>query len=229
MRAYIPMALAIATLTVAPLAAAPLAAQNATQPPATLPAKSAERAGTRTVTVQNDRQATVTFFVEAGRIERPVGTVGAGQMSAIDLPDWAVRGNRTLTLIARTEGDNARVARYELPLRDQSLLGLLVPPANGLPQTDSMVVSTPRGAASSATVTIDNARDRRVSVYAEQGLLFVLLGDVAPKSQRTLDVPAQLLRNKTPLRVFARPEGNASVSTNALRLKEGDHIAVVIM
>lgn len=224
MRAYIPMAAAIFSF-----AAAPAGAQNTTQPPATLPTKSAERSGVRTVAVQNDRQAAVTFFVEAGRIERAVGTVPAGQTGAIELPQWAVRGERTVTLIARAEGSDARVARYELPLRDQALLGLLVPPAEGLPQTDSLVVSTPRGAAGSTTVTIDNVRDRRVRVYAEQGLLFVLLGEVNPKSQRTLDVPAPLLRNKAPLRVFARPEGNASVSTNALRLKEGDHIAVVIM
>ncbi|MBY0491962.1 MAG: hypothetical protein K2R93_19125 [Gemmatimonadaceae bacterium] len=224
MRAYIPMALAITSL-----AAAPLAAQTTTADTASLPAKRAERAATRTVTVQNDRQAAVTFFIDAGRVEQAVGTVAAGQTGAIDLPEWAVRGARQITLTARATGDNARVARYELPLRDRSLLGLLVPPAEGLPANDSLLVSTPRGAARSATVTIDNARDRRVSVYAEQGLLFVLLGEVDPKSQRTLDVPAQLLRNASPLRVFARPEGNAPVSTNALRLKEGDHIAVVIM
>jgi hypothetical protein len=224
MRAYIPMALAITSL-----AAAPLAAQNTTPDTVSLPAKRAERSTARTVTVQNDRQAAVTFYIEAGRVEHPVGTVAAGQTGAIDLPTWATRGARQVTLIARATGDNARVARYELPLRDRALLGLLVPPAEGLPANDSLLVSTPRGAASTATVTIDNARDRRVSVYAEQGLLFVLLGTVDPKSQRTLEVPTQLLRSAAPLRVFARPEGNASVSTSALRLKEGDHIAVVIM
>ncbi len=121
------------------------------------------------------------------------------------------------------------IARYEVPVVAGQMLGLLVPPAEGLPTGDSLMISLPAGVGSAATVTIDNARREPVTVFAEQGLRFVKLGEVDPKQQATLPLPASMLGRTDAVRVFARPAGATERSTQALRVKEGDRLAVIVM
>ncbi len=199
-----------------------------TQPPARLPATKVVGDSLKALTVQNDRHTAVTVYVEAGRSERALGTVSANSVGTLELPSWALTGQSTLKLFAKAEGEGNLVARYAMPVND-SRFGLLVPPAKGLPRTDSVVISRPTSAGTAATVTIDNERDRPVTVYAEQGLVFVRLGEVAANTQSTLVVPTSITRSKGEVRVFARPQGAQQLSTKALKLKEGDNIAVIVM
>lgn len=209
--------------------AATAAAQTTAQPPARLPATRIVADSAKAVTVQNDRHSAVTLFLDAGRVDREIGTVPAGATATLELPTWATQGRRELKVVARAEGESRVIATYAVPVVDGRQLGLLVPPSEGLPRGDSLMIALPVGTGSAATVTVDNIRDRAVSVYAEQGLIFVKLGDVAARQLVTLPVPASITRNKQPVRVFARPTGAAQVSTKALPLKDGDHIAVIIM
>lgn len=204
-------------------------AQNTQQPPTRLPAAKITGDAMKAITVQNDRHTAVTLFVETGRTDRAIGTVEAGAVSTLEMPAWALRGQRNLKLVARAEGEGNDVAAYTLQVNDNRFLGLLVPPSAGLPSSDSILVTMPAGLGSATTVTIDNVRDQAVSVFAEQGLMFMKLGDVAANQQGTLALPASMLKNKNEIRVFARPDGAAQRSTQALRLKEGDHIAVIVM
>lgn len=204
-------------------------AQDTQQPPTRLPASKVVGDSLKAITVQNDRHTAVTLYVDAGRIDRAIGTVNAGALATLELPEWALRGQRTVKLVARADGEPNAVASYTLPVNDNRRLGLLVPPSSGLPAGDSILVTMPKGVGTAATVTVDNARDAAVTVYAEQGLRFVKLGEVDAKQQATLALPASMLESKEPLRVFARPEGALQRGTQALRLKAGDHIAVIVM
>lgn len=204
-------------------------AQDTQQRPARLPASKVVGDTMKAVTVQNDRQTAVTLYVDAGRVDRAIGTVEAGATSRLALPTWALTGQRAVRLVART-GDSAKeIASYSLPVNESRQLGLLIPPANGLPAGDSVLVALPQGTASQATVTVSNEQDRAVTVYAEQGLLLVKLGEVAAKQQATMVLPSMLTKNTGELRVFARPAGAQAVSTKGLRVEQGDHIAVIVM
>lgn len=219
----------ISTVLVALCVSASLVSAQDTQPPARLPATKVVGENTKAVTVQNDRNTAVTLYVDVGRVDRAIGTVDAGATTTLELPEWATRGERTVKLVARTDRDARAVASYALPVNEGRSLGLLVPPAAGLPVGDSILVTLPKGSANAATVTIDNQRAQPVAVFAEKGLLFVRLGDVAANGQGTLVIPDMLTKAKGDLRVFARPADAASVSTKALRLEAGDHIAVIVM
>jgi len=211
------------------LATSTAGAQGGTQPPTRLPASTVTAAEGRSVTVQNDRAETVRFFVDAGKVERAIGAVPAGATEQLELPSWAIKGKRTIAVLAYAEGIAYPVAAYEVPVADSKLLGLLVPPANGLPMNDSVLVQLPAGMANAATVTIENARALPVTVYAEQGLRFVRLGEVAANQQGTLALPESLISSKEAVRIFARPAGAAERATQPLKLREGDHVSVIVM
>ncbi len=197
------------------------------QPPVRLPAASVVGAA-KSVTVQNDRASTVTLYLEAGRLDRRIGTVKAGAVSTLELPAWAVSGKRTAKLIARAEGEQLVAAEYALPLDESRPLGVLVPPRVGLPLGDQVLVTLPRGAADAATVTVNNARSATVTVYAEQGLLFMPIGEVAANSAGTLVIPESLVQRNAAIRVFART-GSREIATRELTLKQGDHVSVIVM
>jgi len=197
------------------------------QPPTQLPAAKVVGAA-KSVTVQNDRGRAVTLYLEAGRLDRAIGTVAPGAISTLELPAWAVQGERTVKLVARAEGEQLVAAEYTLPLTETRPLGVLVPPRGGLPFGDSILVTVPRGMANNATVTVNNERDGTVTVYAEQGLLFVPLGEVAAKSEETLVIPESLLQRRGEIRVFTRA-GTREVATTGLTLKQGDRVSVIVM
>ncbi len=211
------------------VSAAVAGAQVTQQPPTRLPAATIVGENARLITVQNDRHTAVTLFIDAGRVDRAIGTIEPGAVASLELPEWALRGQRSVKVVARAERENKAVATYSLPVNEGRQLGLLVPPKGGLPAGDSLVVTLPKGSANAATVTVSNQRNQPVAVYAEKGLMFVRLGDVAANQQGTLVVPTSLTKTKGELRVFARPEGAASISTKGLRVEQGDHIAVIVM
>ncbi len=211
------------------ICAATAHAQTGTQPPARLPATTVVGESGKSVTVQNDRKTPVTLYVDAGSVDRAIGTVNAGATSALPLPDWAVRGQRTLKMVARVDRDAKAIASYAVPLSEDRRYGLLIPPAEGLPSGDSMFVSLPVDAANTATVTVENKRDRSITVFAEQGLMFVRLGEVDAKGRETLRVPESMTTSTAPIRIFARLGGAAAVTTQGLRVRQGDRFAIIVM
>ena len=223
MRAYI--ATVFATLALTASATSALAQSSPTR----LPTSTVSADSSKALLVQNDRATPVRLFIDAGRVDRLLGTVAPGAVSTLELPEWALTGQRNLTVVARNASDDRAIASYSVAVDAGKRLGLLVPPADGLPAGDSLVTMLPTGSATAATVTVDNSRDRAVSVYAEQGLRFVKLGEVQAKSQMTLAIPSSLVRNPDAIRLFARPLGAAQLSTGALQLKEGDHVGVIFM
>jgi hypothetical protein len=200
---------------------------GAQEKPTELPATTVTT-GSKAVTVQNDRASAVTFYIEAGKIDRPIGTVAAGEVSTLALPEWATKGQRSVKVVARAEGEQFPAAEYTLPMAEARQLGLMVPPRGGLPFGDSALVTLPAGTVDQSTVTVKNERNGIVTVFAEQGLMFVPLGEVAPKSSATLVVPESLLSRQGAIRVFTRA-GAVEVATQGLRLKAGDHVSVIVM
>jgi hypothetical protein len=220
MRSFTILAIGLATLST------DAAAQQA-QPPMRLPATRVIGDTMKLVSVQNDRATPVTVYLEAGGIDRRLGTVAAGDVATLQLPAWAVNG-RTVRLLARPEGAGFSLATPAFPVSGAVRVGLLVPPS-GSASIDSVPVPLTAEERASTTITIDNPRNKPMTVFAEQGVRSVHLGEVPANTQATLSFPKDLIKRGDAIRVFVRPAGGTDVATRALNLKTGDHIAVEIV
>jgi hypothetical protein len=198
------------------------------QPPTRLPVTRVIGDTMKLVTVQNDRSTPVTVYLESAGFDRRLGVVAAGEVATLPLPAWAVNGRRTLRLLARPEGSGVSVATPFFAVSGVVRVGLLVPPS-GIASIDSVPVPLTAEERASTTITIDNPRNKPMTVFAEQGLRSVRLGEVPANTRATLSFPKDLIARGDAIRVFVRPVGGMDVATRALNLKTGDHIAVEIV
>lgn len=215
------LALGLVTLT-------SVAAAQGTQPPTRLPAARVLGDTTNIVTVQNDRASAVTVYMENGAFDRRIGVVAAGKTVTLPLPAWAVNGRTTLKLFARADGEAGDLTTQSFDLKGVKRIGMLIPPSGGIADCDSIPVTLSPDELASTTLTIDNQRDKPMTVYAEQGNYSIRLGDVKAGEKATLRFPKSIIRKDNTIRVFARPAGSLDLSTRALALRSGDHIAMVI-
>jgi hypothetical protein len=183
---------------------------------------------TNLLTVQNDRGSAVTVFVESGAFDRRIGVVPAGKVGTLTLPTWAVRGQRSVQVFARADGESGDLSTVSLPLGGNNRLGLLIPPKDGLADCDSLGISLSKTELASTTVTVANERNKAVTIFAEQGAFSVRLGDVAPGAQVNLKFPVAIIRSDNSIRLFARPAGGVDLATQALRVQKGAHLAMRI-
>lgn len=203
-----------------------VAAAQDQQPPRRLPTTTVTADTSNILTVQNDRATAVTVYSKAGRFDRRLGVVAAGQIATIALPVWATTGTSSLQVFARADGEDTDLVTQTIALRGSKRIGLLVPPAGGVTSTNNIVVTLSNEERASTTVTVNNDRDRAVTVFAEQGLYSVRLGEVKAGEQATLKVPASLLSRENTMRVFVRPAGGLDLATQTLSFKKGEHLGV---
>jgi len=221
------LAVGLATLT---LGAANIGAQTTTpQPPTRLPAARVVGEVKNMLTVQNDRNAAVTVFMQTGGVDRKLGVVPAGAVTSLAIPAAAARGQNALHFYARTQGNGPDLVASALPAASTRQLGLLIPPAGGVTWTDSIAVPLTSEERAAATVTIDNRRNKAMAVYAEQGTYSVKIGEASASGMTTLRLPVSMLRSGEGVRVLMRPAGDVGLSTQVLKLKTGDHVAVEVM
>lgn len=207
---------------------ASVASAQGTQPPTRLPAARVIGDTMNIVTVQNDRASAVTVYMENGAFDRRIGVVDPGKTATLPLPVWAVTGRSTLKLFARADGESGDLTTQSFELRGANRIGLLVPPSGGIADCDSMPVTLTAEELASTTLTVENQRTKPMTVFAEQGNYSIRLGDVKAGDKVTLRFPKSIIRNDNTIRVFVRPAGSIDLSTRALALKTGDHIAMVI-
>lgn len=197
-----------------------------TQPPVRLPATKVTADTANLLAVQNDRGTSVTVYARVGAFDRRLGVVGAGLVSTLPIPSWALVGEKTLKVFARADGEDFDLITQSYALRGAKRFGLLVPPRGGLASNDSLLVKLNGEELAATTVTVNNDRNRPVTVFAEQGTYSVRLGEVKAGQQATLRLPKALVSRENTIRVFVRPAGGLDLATQLLQLKSGDHLGV---
>jgi hypothetical protein len=202
------------------------AAQTTAQPPRRLPTAKITADTTNFLAVQNDRGAAVTVYARVGAFDRRIGTVGAGEISTLPIPSWAVAGETNLKVFARADGEEYDLVTQTFPLRGAKRLGLLIPPKGGIATSDSLLVKLNGEELAATTLTVDNARAKPVTVFAEQGTFSVRLGEVKAGEQATLKFPKSLVSRDNTIRVFVRPAGGLDLATQVIQLKNGDHLGI---
>ena len=221
--------LTMLALGLATLSTEAAAQQTRPQPPTRLPVTRVIGDTMKLVIVQNDRSTPVAIFLEARGIDRRLGVVPAGAVATLQFPAWAVNDRSAVRLLARPEGAGFSVATPSFAVSGAVRIGLLVPPSAGVASTDSVPVPLTAEERASTTITIHNPRNTPMTVFAEQGVRSVRLGEVPANTQATLSFPKDLIKRGDAIRVFVRPVGGTDLATRALRLKTGDHLAVEIV
>jgi hypothetical protein len=77
-----------------------------------------------------------------------------------------------------------------------------------------------------ATLTVENARDEPVTLFASSGAFDVRLGVVPARSRATLRFPRSVLGGNEPLRIFVRAETGRNVSSPLVRVQRGQHLGL---
>jgi hypothetical protein len=180
------------------------------------------------LTVQNDRKVPVTVYLEYGEFDRRLGIVPAMQMTTLALPTSAVRGRENIRLFVHPDGEGEDLASQEFELTPPARLALEVPPRGGLKQSsaDTMTAVIPPEEQADATLTVDNPRDRAVTVFAEQGDFDVRLGQVPSHSRVTLRFPRSVVRPDESIRIFVHPDGGVDLSSETMQIRRGAHLGL---
>jgi hypothetical protein len=199
-------------------------AQVAQQMPATLTTASLDN----TVTVQNDRKVPVTVYMEYGQFDRRLGTVPARQTGTVPLPAWAVKDHERIQLFVHPEGELEDLATQEFSLQPPAQLGMIVPPWGAMPQapTDTMTAVIPPEELADATLTVDNPRDKPVTVFADQDPFDVRLGQVPAHSRVTLRFPKSVVFPDESIRIFVQPEGGFDLASETLQVRPAEHLGL---
>jgi hypothetical protein len=197
------------------------------QVPAKLPPAVTTDTIRNSVTVQNARKEPVSIYLETGVFDRRLGVVPAMEMKTLPLPDWAVNGT-SVRLFAHLEKAGADLATEQFRLQPPGRIGMVVAATNGAPRgtTDSMMASLEPEELAAATLTVDNQRTVPVTVFAEQGIYSVRLGDVAADSRATLRFPRAVVSPFATVQVFVRPRGGLDLATQSFTVRPGAHIGL---
>ena len=211
------LALGLATLaSVAP-------AQDTTRLPPTVIADTLN-----VLTVQNQRKVPVTVYMEYGRFDRRLGVVPPFDVARLPLPEWAVRSRTRIQLFVHPEGEGRDLATHHFALRPPARLALRVPPRGGTEPapTDTMTEVIPPEDLAEATLTVDNARDKTVTVYAQQNRFDVRLGQVPAGGRVTLRFPKSIVHPGEFIQIFVHPDGEMDLASERLKIDRGKHLGL---
>jgi hypothetical protein len=181
-----------------------------------------------TLTVQNDRKVPVTVYMEYGPFDRRLGTVPARETATVALPAWAVKAHDRIQLFAHPEGDVDDLATQEFSLQSPARLSMIVPAWGHMPlaPTDTMMAVIPPEELADATLTVDNPRDKPVTVFADQDPFDVRLGQVPAHSRVTLRFPKSVVFPDESIRIFVHPDGGFDLASETLQVRPGEHLGL---
>ena len=192
------------------------------------PASFASNARDNSVTVQNDRPVPVTVYMEYGAFDRRLGIVPAQTTATLALPAWAVSERQSIQLFVHPDGEAEDLASQDFSLTPPARLGILVPAQGSMPPTPRRIMRAviPSEELADATLTVENPRDRAVTVFAEQGEFDVRLGQVPARSRITLPFPKSVVRSDQTIQIFVHPDAGADLSSDTMQLRQGQHLGL---
>lgn len=182
---------------------------------------------TYVVTVQNDRSVPTTVYLEYGRFDRRLGVVPPMQTAILPLPAWALEGRTSIQLFAHPEGEED-LATQEFTVKPSERLAMVVPARGDMSATSHsrMRAVIPPEELSDATVTVDNPRDKPVTVFAEQGEFDARLGVVPAKGRATLAFPKAVILPSESVKIFVHPDKGFDLASQMLEVRAGAHLGI---
>ena len=179
------------------------------------------------VTVRNDRKVPVSVYLDVGTLDRRLGVVPARDTRSLSLPGWALKRGLRVQLFVHADGESGFLSTPAFSLEEPMRIALVVPAWGEMAALpDTMTERLAPDVAADATLTVDNGRDRRLTVYARQGLSDVRLGEVPANGRATLRFPKSVVLPSQSIALFVQPEGGLNRSSPKLEVKRGDHLGL---
>jgi hypothetical protein len=190
---------------------------------------SAARRDSVYVEVNNERDARVTVYLRTGNFDRRLAVVPARETRMIPVPEWAVSGRSNVRLVLTPEGD-VDIGMRTFVVQSGNRMSVTVPAHGTLPPEpgDTMMAALTPEELEETTITVENPRNRAVTVFAEQGQYDVRLGRVPARERGTLRFPKYVVDRDRSVRIFVSPDGGTDMSTSLMRLKKGEHLALKV-
>jgi hypothetical protein len=179
------------------------------------------------VEVINERAARVTVYLRTGTFDRRLAVVPARETLMLPVPDWAVAGRSNVRLVLTPEGD-VDIGMRTFVVQSGNRMTITVPAHGSLPPepADTMMAALTPEELEETTITVENPRNRAVTVFAEQGRYDVRLGRVPAGERATLRFPKYVVDRDRSLRIFVSPDGGTDMNTALMRLKKGEHLSL---
>ena len=199
----------------------------------TLPAIVVTASESMMLTVENQRRVPVRLVLRDRTGEHELGVVPPGRTAELPLPQWAVRAQPNVVLVAYARGEGVNFATSEFRLQRVPQLAMVVPAGRTLPPLpdDTMMAVIPAADQGRATLTVDNPRAEPVTILTARGTVDVPLGRVPARTRATLRFPDATVNTGTatgtPLVVFVRSaRGGSAWSSRTIRVRPGDHLGL---
>ena len=179
------------------------------------------------LTVQNNRQAAVTVYLAYGQFDRRLGVVPGLDTKTLSLPEWVLNG-RTVHLFVHPDGEPLDLATHTFSVKPPGRIGLIVPATGGMRSAvrDSMMEPIPEEELANATLTVENQRDKAVTVFAQQRNFDVRLGQVPAGGKATLRFPKSIVLPSGDVTIFVHPDGELDLASETLHVTPGAHLGV---
>lgn len=180
------------------------------------------------VEVHNERDVAVTVFLKSGPFDRRLAVVPARSTRQVTLPDWATRDQRTVRLVVHADGDSQDVGTRVYSVQTVGRIAVTVP-ATGrwavLPGDTMSAVLRPEELAGT-TITVENPRDKAVTVYAERHPFDYRLGRVPPRGKATFQLPRVVVGPDKAVKIFLHPDHGTDLASERLYVKRGEHLGL---
>jgi hypothetical protein len=181
------------------------------------------------VTVQNHRKVPVWLYLEHGRFDHRLGKVPANDTLSMPLPASVVHGQATVRLFVHPEGEAADLSSELFTLPRAARLTLVVPSWSEMQApADTMSAVIPPDVLDDASVTVDNPRNRPVTVFIRHGKFDTRIGVVPAVSRATLRFPTWVVDYDRSITIFAQPLGGPDLATERMKVAKGQHVGLRI-
>ena len=205
----------VLTLGTFGLIAAPTAVLAASPPVKSPPA----------VRVENTRPVPVVVYLERGELDTRLGTVAPDATKTLALPRYVDQDQEARVLVQPKDGFD--LSSQDITVPKAGTLNVLVPEnSSGYMPPPADVIPNP--GVGTTTMTVENPRNDKVTVYVEYGDFDTKIGTVPADGIITLDIPAWLTRDQQDVTVFLHPHNGLDLETGQFTLKKGAHLEVKV-
>jgi hypothetical protein len=176
------------------------------------------------ITVNNTRDVPAVVYLQRDVMETRLGTVPAQSTTILNLPTYLQRGEE-IRVFVHPEG-GMDLSTGEEPLRVGETLSIVVPTNNTGYVRELPPEVIPNPGDETTTVTVNNLRDARVTVFLESGDFDYRIGTVPATQERTLYLPKSLVEQHESVEIFVHPEGGLDLASETFQMNPGAHMFI---
>lgn len=179
-----------------------------------------------TLTVENTRDVPVIAYLQRDVFDIRLGTVAAHSETTLKLPRYLEDGE-AIQVFVHPEGE-MDLATRDLTVHPGESLKILVPTNDAGYERVQPPEMIPNPGDGTTTVTVQNDRDRQVTLFLEEGDFDVRIGTIQAHQERTMSLPKFEALDQGTVELFVHPEGGWDLASQTFELKPDAHLFIEV-